>query len=94
MVGVLRHLMAKIIEVLLTNVSVRLYHMVWSQFAKNRFPRDNLFLCLQNVGAIQGSPFSERNVLGKYLSLSNSTNRKKPQCSALSERFPTVQIFC
>ena len=76
-VAVLQHLMAKIIEVLLTNASLWLHRMVWSQFAKIQFPRDNLSLCLQHVGATQGSPFSEGNVLGKYLSFSNFTNRKK-----------------
>lgn len=60
----------------ITNVSVWLHRMVWSQLAKIQLPQDNLSLpseCRCNAG----NPFSERNVLGKYLSLSNSTNRKK-----------------
>lgn len=71
-VGVLQHLMAKLIRII--NKCLCDCITWFGQFAKMEFPQDSLFLCLQNVGATQGNPFSGRNALGKYLGLSISTD--------------------
>lgn len=68
--------------------------MVWSQSAKFQFPWDNLSLCLQNVGAMQVTLFSERNALEKYLSLSNSTNREEtPSVLQFQKDFLLCRFF-
>lgn len=93
MVGVLQHLMAKLISIINKCLCV-MHHMVWS-VCKNWVPTGQLVSppaeCRCNPGQSVFRKECVRKIFG--LEYFKRQGGNKSQCCALSEGFPTVQVF-